>query len=153
MTKFCINCGEKVKKTDIFCPFCGGDINKEQPSTQDLKMDTTVCSTCYAVNKASTVFCESCGNSIDSFSSSSTGSYGSTTSTTTDPTRKWYIPPKRTKWYKPPKRTRSAKHPVEWFFWTGWGFYVLIRGILWVLWYVFRLFLRMKGRRYFYVKK
>ncbi|MFW9924994.1 MAG: hypothetical protein ACFFDW_17100, partial [Candidatus Thorarchaeota archaeon] len=42
------------------------------------------------------------------------------------------------KWYKPPKRERSAFHPLEWFFWIGWGFYVLFRSIGMVLWIILR---------------
>ena len=33
----------------------------------------------------------------------------------------------REKWYTPPKRERPAYHPLEWFFWIGWGLYVFFR--------------------------
>jgi hypothetical protein len=38
---------------------------------------------------------------------------------------------KKKKWYKPPKRERPAFHPIEWFFWIGWTFYVFF-GFIWV---------------------
>ncbi len=159
MTKMCVNCGDQVKKTDIFCPFCGKNTEKAQPSVQDTKMaGNTICSTCGVTNKLGAQFCESCGNAVDiSGSSSSTTRYGSTASPTTesaDQTTHTYgsysskPSDSSRKWYKPPKRTRSAKHPVEWFFWTGWGLYFLIRAIFWILWFVLRIFLRSKGRRF-----
>ncbi len=155
MTKTCVNCGEIVKKTDIFCPFCGANSDKAQPSIQDTKMGDNFCSTCGVANKSSAQFCAGCGNTIDS-SSSSASSYGTPASAATDSSDQtththgsYSTEPSDSthKWYKPPKRKRSAKHPAEWFFWTGWGLYFLIRAIFWVLWFVIRIFLQAKGRR------
>lgn len=158
MTKMCVNCGEVVKKTDVFCPFCGANTDKAQPSAHVTKMSDTICSTCGVTNKLGAQFCESCGNAIDSISSSSsTVNYGSTVSSATDSSDQathtygsYSTEPSDStrKWYKPPKRTRSAKHPAEWFFWTGWGLYFLIRVIFWVLWFGIRIFIRSKGRRF-----
>lgn len=163
MTKTCINCSEKVKETDIFCPFCGANANEVHPSAkissvQDTKMGIVVCSTCGDANKQGTKFCENCGNAIASSSSSSSVNYGtSTASTSTSSTHQtthtygsYSTEPEDStrKWYQPPKRTRSAKHPLEWFFWTGWGFYFLLRVVFQVLWLILRIVLRSKGRRF-----
>ncbi len=44
---------------------------------------------------------------------------------------------KKKKWYTPPKRERPAYHPIEWFFWIGWGLFVffgfIFVGINWVM--------------------
>jgi hypothetical protein len=44
---------------------------------------------------------------------------------------------KKKKWYKPPKRKRPAYHPIEWFFWIGWGIYVffgfIFVGLKWLV--------------------
>ena len=49
-------------------------------------------------------------------------------------------------WYKPPKRTKSAKHPSEWFFWTGWGLYVFLRFIFQILFFALMIGLRSRRR-------
>ncbi|MHA1156329.1 MAG: zinc ribbon domain-containing protein [Candidatus Heimdallarchaeota archaeon] len=157
MSKMCINCGEEVKKTDIFCPFCGNNTDEAKPSVEGAKMGHSVCSTCNATNESGAKFCESCGNTIDSSPSSSAKSFGSTDSYAADSSQEtthtygsYSAEPSDStrKWYKPPKRTRSAKHPVEWLFWTGWGLYFLIRVIFWILFFGIRIFARSKGGRF-----
>ena len=159
MTKTCVNCGEVVKKTDIFCPFCGASTDKRDSSAATQESSYTehnivYCSQCNAKNKIGAQFCEFCGNEItsDSFKTSvgteeihgterahATHTYGSYSTEPSDSSRKWY---------QPPKRTRSAKHPAEWFFWTGWGIYFLIRVIFQILWFILRIVIRSKGRRF-----
>ncbi|MHA1124106.1 MAG: hypothetical protein ACTSSB_00315 [Candidatus Heimdallarchaeota archaeon] len=46
------------------------------------------------------------------------------------------------KWYKPPKRTRPAFHPLECFFWIGWGFYVFFGFIFLAIWRVLKELVR-----------
>ena len=152
MTKTCVNCGEEVKQTDIFCPFCGANADKlasdKQSEDEFSEQNSAYCSKCNAKNKPEAQFCEYCGNELaaDSYKAThqshrSPGTdrftaqdhaYGS--SYTTEPTDE-----ENRKWYTPPKRTRSAKHPAEWFFWTCWGIFIVFRAIFQLLWFIIRI--------------
>jgi len=153
MSRKCVNCGEEIKKTDVFCPFCGGPVDKIQstPSEPLSSENVIICSLCGAANKPTSTFCESCGDPIVSSESAAgrmESSYGSTTydsqaqASGTTYTYGSYSSSSSTgekKWYTPPKRTRSAKNPIEWFFWSGWGLYILFRLIFSILWIVIRI--------------
>lgn len=110
MSNSCPNCGVSIKSDDAFCPFCG--TTTSQPSSDSSFPDSQ-----YADQFASS------SPSADESYSYGSGSGGYYTESA-DSTKKWY---------KPPKRTRSAKHPVEWFFWIGWGLYILLRIVFYVL--------------------
>jgi len=108
MSRSCPNCGAETKTEDVFCPFCGTAIpSGSSPSTE---------------SNFSHQFDTSTPHSEESYSYGS-GSSGYYTENV-EGTRKWY---------QPPKRQRSAKHPIEWFFWIGWGLYILLRIIFFVL--------------------
>lgn len=166
MVKVCPNCSEQVRDTDVYCPFCGGSIDyASQSTTRDslpgVQSTDVICTNCGAVNKQGSKFCESCGFAVKpkpSFKDSSSGSVGSTTdfgssSSSSQQTHSYGTystqpSDSSRKWYTPPKRERSAKNPLEWFFWTGWGLYVLIRAIFWILFFVLRIVARSRGRRF-----
>ncbi|MFW9924226.1 MAG: zinc ribbon domain-containing protein [Candidatus Thorarchaeota archaeon] len=164
MSKICPHCSEQVKTTDIFCPFCGADLSKTS-STQDSfesnfsDSSFITCPYCGTSNIPTSQFCASCGTAMSASQSSSSGSippssYDSISGQSSSQQESHsygsystYSSADERKWYTPPKRTRSAKNPIEWFFWTGWGFYILIRVIFFVLWFIIRLAVFSKGRR------
>lgn len=157
MSRTCNNCGEQVKQEDVFCPFCGNPADKPQASSKvsDPSSSASICATCGASNKQEAQFCESCGNSLataSSFSGSgSSTQYQQDTSYGTQTTHTYgtySAEPSDRKWYTPPQRTRSARHPLEWFFWSGWGLYILIRFLFSFLWIIIRIIARSKGGRF-----
>jgi len=153
MTKTCVNCGEAVKETDVFCPFCGANADsvtssEKQSGSGFSDSEVGYCSNCHAKNKPTAQFCEFCGTelAVDNYKTSNysqstpgtdhstaqgTHTYGSYSSEPTDEENR--------KWYQPPKRTRSAKHPAEWFFWSCWGIFFIIRAIFQLLWFLIRI--------------
>ncbi|MBD3190069.1 MAG: zinc-ribbon domain-containing protein [Candidatus Heimdallarchaeota archaeon] len=156
--RVCPNCGEQPEPSDIYCPYCGSSLSEASgasswgsSSSFDIETadeDGFVCAKCGAMNPSGTNYCRNCGESLadaqsvsstrarttssstqgsTSSSSTRTYSYGSGGSVSSDEDRAWY---------QPPQRSRSAWHPVEWFFWSGWGLYILIRFIFQILWWV-----------------
>ena len=100
----CPNCGKKIESWLIYCEFCGHLLDKKKvpkirTPTSNLKSNVIV------------------------------------SSSTVDPVtgeKKLIVKvseqkEQKTKWYKPPKRERPGYHPLEWFFWIGWGLYVFFR--------------------------
>ncbi len=100
----CPNCGKKIESWLVYCEFCGHLLNKDKAPH---------------INKPA----------------SNMKSNINVTSTKIDPLtgeRKLVVKASSEKksgkkWYTPPKRERPAYHPIEWFFWIGWGFYVFFR--------------------------
>lgn len=151
MSNSCPNCGESIKREDVFCPFCGTPISKASTGTkypsQEASSGEVTCSNCNASNVISNKFCSFCGTTLAVAPSShspaysppetteqETHSYGSYHTTSSDGERKWY---------QPPQRKRSKKHPIEWFFYIGWSLYIILR----VLFYVFICVAQIAGRR------
>jgi hypothetical protein len=143
MSRLCPNCSGNLKQDDIFCPFCGVDTSKLEAS----ETDSIHCSSCGSLNRLGIQYCSSCGSPISTpqgsssyglepISESSTYTYGSATPQSTG----------KRPWYKPPQRTKSAKHPSEWFFWTGWGLYVFLRFIFQILFFALMIGLRSRKR-------
>lgn len=108
-TTKCPICGKVAEKYDIYCGRCGSDLPKgnwdhreqidSNPTYPDVSAKTT-----------------------NDYSSPSESSIIATVPKTDKQ-------PQKKKWYKPPKRPRPAYHPLEWFFWIGWGLYVVLRVI------------------------
>lgn len=151
MSSSCPNCGESIKKEDVFCPFCGTPISKvssgKKYPVHEASSGEVICPNCNASNVLSNKFCSFCGTSIPAAPSSYSSAYsppessesrasssGSYHTTSADGERKWY---------QPPKRKRSAKHPIEWLFYFGWSLLLILR----VLFYVFICFAQIAGRR------
>lgn len=159
MSRLCVNCGEKIKDEDIFCPFCGKPSDKKEGELSqqaEVSPGVFICSTCGSANASTNKYCDSCGNPLiksgaggdmeygDSYGSSSydgaqaagtSYSYGSYSSTSSTGEKKWYTPP---------KRTRSAKNPIEWFFWSGWGLYIFFRFLFSIIWIILQIVARSK---------
>ncbi len=112
MTKSCPSCGVALKTSDIFCPFCGTSISSSHSPSKSSFSDS----------EFSDQFASSTPSTEESYSYGS-GSSGYYTENV-EGTRKWY---------QPPKRKRSAKHPIEWFFWIGWGLYIVLRIVFYIL--------------------
>ncbi|NHJ49795.1 MAG: zinc-ribbon domain-containing protein [Asgard group archaeon] len=143
MSRYCSNCGSSLKDGEVYCPFCGIDTTKisQEKTSEPLSGVTITCSSCDSINEGNIEFCKNCGSPLtashsSSYESSSTYTYGSA-----EPQ-----PTGKRPWYKPPKRERSAKHPREWAFWTGWGFYVLFRFIFQILFYVIIAIIKSRRR-------
>ncbi|NHJ38778.1 MAG: zinc ribbon domain-containing protein [Asgard group archaeon] len=144
MSRICPNCAGYIKPEDIFCPFCGIDTSKfadTSSNSQDIS-----CSNCGTLNKIGIQYCSNCGSIISTSqinnnfgaipTETTTYTYGSATPQTTG----------KRPWYKPPERTKSAKHPSEWFFWTGWGLYVFLRFLFQILFFALMIGLRSRKR-------
>ncbi|MHA1124674.1 MAG: zinc ribbon domain-containing protein [Candidatus Heimdallarchaeota archaeon] len=136
MSDTCPNCGEKIKSTDIFCPFCG-QTKEGQPSSK-AQSSSQQCANCGSANDFGVSFCQSCGQSLEapklpehdlgtSQDQQESYEYGSFSETSSTGEKKWYTPP---------TRTRSKKNPIEWFFWTCWGIYIFLRFLFQILWCV-----------------
>ncbi|NHJ32741.1 MAG: zinc ribbon domain-containing protein [Asgard group archaeon] len=151
MSRSCPNCGEAIKKEDVFCPFCGTPASKAPSGkvypAQVASSGEITCPNCNANNVPSNKFCSFCGSDLVKVSTEysaaysppdtaeqETYSYGSYHTTSADGERKWY---------QPPQRKRSARHPLEWFFYIGWSLYIILR----ILFYVFICFAQVAGRR------
>lgn len=52
-SKFCRNCGARIRADEIFCPFCGTDASSK-----------IYCSACGSANRPEQAFCEHCGASL-----------------------------------------------------------------------------------------
>ncbi|MBK5112035.1 MAG: hypothetical protein KGD59_03975 [Candidatus Heimdallarchaeota archaeon] len=102
----CPNCGKKIESWLVYCEFCGHLLDqarapKIKAPTSNLKSNVTVASTTVdPVTGEKTLVVKA--------SEQSRGGK---------------------KWNTPPKRERPAYHPIEWFFWIGWGLYVFFRYI------------------------
>lgn len=134
MSDTCPNCGEQIKSTDVFCPFCG-QTRSDQPSGSG-QGSSIQCATCGAVNDAGVNYCQSCGQPLegpitapkqDTGTQDQQESYDYGTYSTSSSTGE-------RKWYQPPPRKRSKKNPIEWFFCTCWGLYVFFRFLFQMLW-------------------
>ncbi|MHA1356213.1 MAG: zinc ribbon domain-containing protein [Candidatus Heimdallarchaeota archaeon] len=137
MSEQCVNCGESIKSTDIFCPYCG-NTKEGQPSSSG-QSSSLQCASCGASNDFGVSFCQSCGQPIEAAKGTppppidapgqtqESYDYGSFSETSSTGERKWYTPP---------KRARSKKNPIEWFFWTCWGLYIAFRFLFQILWCV-----------------
>jgi len=111
----CAICGTTADKGDLFCGKCGSDLPKENWDKRvELKTTTET-------------------QKEDSYPKVSP-KIAYTSQTEPNQTIKVDVPktPRRVrrKWYKPPKRPRPWYHPIEWFFWIGWGIYVFFRFII-----------------------
>ncbi|HUT79657.1 MAG TPA: hypothetical protein VMZ29_00525 [Candidatus Bathyarchaeia archaeon] len=106
----CPNCGKKIDNWLVYCEFCGQVLQVEERK----KIQSTV------LPVKSNVIVKDIP------------------ATETSEAKKVVIVPKQDefeskdtieqrKWYKPLKRNRPWYHPLEWFFWIGWGFYVFLR--------------------------
>jgi len=136
MSNTCPSCGEVVKPTDVFCPFCSYDLKASQSASSSAS-SALICANCGASNDLGVNFCQSCGQPlespkapqepIDSQGQQESYDYGSYSETSSTGERKWY---------SPPKRQRSAKHPIEWLFWIGWSLYILLRVFFQIFWCV-----------------
>jgi hypothetical protein len=100
--KKCPNCGKKIDDYLIYCEFCGQILHTDKAKTS--KITTQVKSN--VIIKETSPTEESDGNIIVEV-----------------PKPK----EKKLKWYTPPKRERPWYHPIEFFFWIGWGFYIFFR--------------------------
>lgn len=104
----CSICGKVAEDYDLFCGKCGSDLPKDNWDRRE-QID---CKQTYPV-----------------VSTNTTTDYSSPSQSSTI-----VMVPKKVKqpkkmWYKPPKRARPAYHPLEWFFWIGWGLYIILRFI------------------------
>ncbi|MBN1328781.1 MAG: hypothetical protein JXA54_04845 [Candidatus Heimdallarchaeota archaeon] len=106
----CPNCGKKIDNWLVYCEFCGQVLQPEEK--KKLQADTLSVRSNVRVDYIP--------------------------ATETSEAKKVIIVPKldesdskdvakQRKWYKPLKRKRPWYHPFEWFFWIGWGFYVLFK--------------------------
>ncbi|NPE06721.1 MAG: hypothetical protein GNW80_00435 [Asgard group archaeon] len=100
----CPNCGKKIENWLVYCEFCGHLLDKKKAPkistpTSNLKSNVAVSS-----------------STIDPV----TGEKKLIVKVSEQKKQK-------VKWYTPPKRERPAYHPLEWFFWIGWGLYVFFR--------------------------
>ncbi len=100
----CPNCGKKIEDWLVYCEFCGHLLDKKKApkissSTSNLKSNVAVSS-----------------STIDPV----TGEKKLIVKVSEQKKQK-------VRWYTPPKRERPAYHPLEWFFWIGWGLYVFFR--------------------------
>lgn len=144
MSRICPNCAGYIKQDDVFCPFCGVDTSKYTGSTP--KSEDIHCSSCGSLNRIGTQYCSNCGSLVSSPQVGS--SFGAVPTEPTNYTYGSATPQSAGKrpWYKPPVRTRSAKHPSEWFFWTGWGLYVFLRFLFQILFFALMIGLRSRRR-------
>lgn len=100
----CPNCGKKIENWLVYCEFCGHLLDKKKAPkistpTSNLKSNVAVSS-----------------STIDPV----TGEKKLLVKVSEQKKQK-------VRWYTPPKRERPAYHPLEWFFWIGWGLYVFFR--------------------------
>jgi RNA polymerase subunit RPABC4/transcription elongation factor Spt4 len=151
--KICNNCGSDLEPTDVFCPYCGTPITIKDDTIKgsDSAMASDYseehgaqCPNCNRINNPKNQFCKFCGTTLSqatsgqsSFGQQESYNYGSFSETSSTGERKWY---------SPPERQRSAKHPIEWFFWTGWGLYILIRFIFTALFCFLQIYAQSKRR-------
>jgi len=100
----CPNCGKKIESWLVYCEFCGHLLDKEKaPKISKPKSNI----------KSNVVVSSSTVDPI-------TGEKKLIVKASKQKEQK-------VKWYKPPKRERPSYHPLEWFFWIGWGLYVFFR--------------------------
>ncbi|MHA1123173.1 MAG: hypothetical protein ACTSQ3_06085 [Candidatus Heimdallarchaeota archaeon] len=100
----CPNCGKKIENWLVYCEFCGHLLDEKRVATSgtpksNLKSNVAVSS-----------------STIDPV----TGEKKLIVKVSEQKKQK-------VRWYTPPKRERPAYHPLEWFFWIGWGLYVFFR--------------------------
>ncbi|NHJ39692.1 MAG: hypothetical protein FK731_06630 [Asgard group archaeon] len=100
--KKCPNCGKKIDDYLIYCEFCGQILQtnktKVNKVSSQVKSNVTI--------KKTSPTKEADGKIIVEV-----------------PKQK----EKKLKWYTKPKRKRPWYHPLELFFWIGWGLYVFFR--------------------------
>ncbi len=105
----CSICGKLTEELDLFCGKCGSDLPKEN---WDSREQSDSIPKTFPVDTTKTE---------KDYPSDSNGSI-----TVMVPKKGKRV---KEKWYKPPKRDRPAYHPAEWFFYIGWGLYVIMRFI------------------------
>lgn len=98
----CPNCGKKIESWFVYCEFCG---NTMKPESIDKKPPSSTLKSNVQIEK------------IPATESSNSKQV------ITVPVQKQ----EKYKWYTPPKRKRPWYHPLELFFWLGWGLYVILR--------------------------
>lgn len=98
-----------------------------------------ICPICGNENPKDNIYCGNCGSYIfEETTASSVSDNAIYADEVTTKPKKTDDKKTKKKWYKPPPRTRPAYHPLEWFFWIGWSFYVLIRFIGIAIWYIIK---------------
>ena len=107
----CSVCGNEIDDTDQFCGKCGSNLPDKQWEKIAASEEPTI------------IYVE------PSPSRTAYDSQQRSASAITDSLPK-VQKVKRKKWYTPPKRPRPAYHPIEWFFWLGWGIYIVLRFII-----------------------
>ncbi|MGC9781004.1 MAG: zinc ribbon domain-containing protein [Candidatus Heimdallarchaeota archaeon] len=143
MNKSCSNCGEELKSSDVFCPFCSNPVvSANTTSTKTNSQKYILCPNCSIKNKVTSKYCMDCGNNLIGLiatesqsevydtAASSGVTYGSYSTKSSDGTQAWY---------KPPERTRSRGNPVQWVIWSGWGLWILFRVIFEILFFAVRI--------------
>ncbi|MCF2142941.1 MAG: hypothetical protein K9W42_04505 [Candidatus Heimdallarchaeota archaeon] len=98
-----------------------------------------ICPNCYRENDEWSVYCNFCGQRLKDNSSEQKQDKEPSSSLTPTKTQIKTEPfPTKTvivrkkgyeekAWWKPTKRKRPWYHPLEWFFWLGWGVYIFLR--------------------------
>ncbi|MGC9779244.1 MAG: zinc ribbon domain-containing protein [Candidatus Heimdallarchaeota archaeon] len=101
----CPNCGKKIDSWFVYCEYCG---NALQPESIKKQIPSSTIKSNVEIRKIPAT-------------------------ETTEAKQVIIIPTqkeKKHKWYTPPKRKRPGYHPLEWFFWIGWGIYVAFRFLI-----------------------
>lgn len=148
MSHKCPKCNEQLVSTDVFCPYCGVN-TKESDSSRaisDSQIDLSSCPSCGTVIELGLYYCNNCGSSLLSNDAGvkATQSEDFTNQNYTYGSATDNIEEDKRPWYKPPKRERSAKDPREWFFWTGWGLFFLLRVVFQILIIILQVAARSK---------
>ncbi len=98
----CPNCGKKIDSWFVYCEYCG---NALQPKSIKKQTPSSTIKSNVEIRKIPAT-------------------------ETTEAKQVIVVPAQKAekyKWYAPPKRKRPGYHPLEWFFWIGWGIYVTFR--------------------------
>jgi hypothetical protein len=151
MTQTCPHCQQEIKPEDLFCPYCGKRTSVSPkadtktstiPRSYSSDSSTHFCSGCGSVIEPGITYCRNCGQPVAKSMNSSADdqdvsySYGHSGDGT--------YHTKESNWYSPPKRKRPAYHPIEWFFWSGWGLYILLRFVFQILFVILRIVVASK---------
>lgn len=102
----CPNCGKKIENWLVYCEYCGHLLDEKRATTTRTPTSTLKSN----INVTSSTIDPVTGEKKLVVKTSEKTRGGK-------------------KWYTPPKRERPGYHPLEWFFWIGWGFYVAFRFI------------------------
>ncbi len=104
----CSICGKLAEELDLFCGKCGSDLPKDNwDRREQIESKPT----------------------YPTVSTETTNDQSSPTKPSITVMVRKTDEKHRKKWYSPPERSRPAYHPLEWFFWIGWGLYVILRFI------------------------